>query len=396
MARFALDLRHVLAALSALAAGAVGLVGEQRPTEHATSPTFTAVSAGGRHTCGVTAAGAAYCWGTNGSGQLGDGTTTERSIPALVGRGVRFTAVSAAGSQGADDGHTCGVTTAGAAYCWGDNSNGQLGDGSTTNGSSPVPVAGGLRFAAVSAGYLHSCGVTPTGAAYCWGSNGDGQLGDGSKIDQSSPVPMRSGVSFAVVSAGVLHTCGVTAGGASYCWGFNRNGQLGNAVPGQEACAHPSCTTVAGRASFVAVSASAFHTCGVTAAGAAYCWGLNNYGQVGDGSTTNRSSPARVAGGMRFTAVSAGGMHTCGITAGGGAHCWGLNSDGQLGDGSTTNRSSPVSVAGGLSLVAVNAGGRHTCGLTASGAAYCWGQNGSGQLGDGTRTNRSSPVPVVR
>src|SRR5438128_186280 len=242
MARFALDLRHVLAALSALAAGAVGLVGEQRPTEHATSPTFTAVSAGGRHTCGVTAAGAAYCWGTNGSGQLGDGTTTERSIPALVGRGVRFTAVSAAGSQGADDGHTCGVTTAGAAYCW----------------------------------------------------------------------------------------------------------------------------------------------------------GLNNYGQVGDGSTTTRSSPARVAGGMRFTAVSAGGMHTCGITAGGGAHCWGLNSDGQLGDGSTTNRSSPVSVAGGLSLVAVNAGGRHTCGLTASGAAYCWGQNGIGQLGDGTRTNRSSPVPVVR
>src|SRR2546428_684182 len=192
MRRFALALRHALGALAVLAAGIVGLAGEQRPTEHATSPTFTAVSAGGRHTCGVTAAGAAYCWGTNGSGQLGDGTTTERSIPALVGRGVRFTAVSAAGSQGADDGHTCGVTTAGAAYCWGDNSNGQLGDGSTTNGSSPVPVAGGLRFAAVSAGYLHSCGVTPTGAAYCWGSNGDGQLGDGSKIDQSSPVPMRS------------------------------------------------------------------------------------------------------------------------------------------------------------------------------------------------------------
>src|SRR2546426_11864886 len=128
MARFALALRHALGALAVLAAGIVGLAGEQRPTEHATPPTFTAVSAGGRHTCGVTAAGAAYCWGTNGSGQLGDGTTTERSSPARVGGGVRFTAVSAAGSKRADDGHTCGVTTAGAAYCWGQNSNGQVRD----------------------------------------------------------------------------------------------------------------------------------------------------------------------------------------------------------------------------------------------------------------------------
>ena len=396
MARFALAPRHALGALAVLAAGIVGLAGEQRPIEQATPPTFTAVSAGGRHSCGVTAAGVAYCWGTNGSGQLGDGTTTKRSSPALVGGGVRFTAVSAAGSQGADDGHTCGVTTADAAYCWGDNSNGQLGDGSTTNGSSPVPVAGGLRFAAVSAGYLHSCGVTPTGATYCWGSNGDGQLGDRTRIDRSSPVPMRSGVSFAVVSAGVLHTCGVTAAGATYCWGFNRHGQLGNAVPGQESCERFSCSTVAGGVRFVAVSASAFHTCGVTATGAAYCWGLNSHGQVGDGSTTNQSSPALVAGRVRFAAVSAGGMHTCGVTAGGAAYCWGDNSNGQLGDGSTADHPSPVRVAGGLPFVTVSAGGRHTCGVTPKGTAYCWGSNGDGQLGDGTRIDRLSPVLVVQ
>ena len=335
--------RRVLAALPVLAAGIVGLAGEQRPTEHATPPTFTAVSAGGSHTCAVTAAGAAYCWGTNGSGQLGDGTTTERSSPVLVGGGVRFTAVSAAGSLG-DDGHTCGVTAAGAVYCWGMNDYGQLGDGSTTNRSSPARVAGAVRFAAVSAGYLHSCGVTATGAAYCWGSNRGGQLGDGTTSDRSNPVPMRGGVPFAAVSAGVLHTCAVTVAGATYCLGFNRHGQLGNAVPGQEVCERFSCSTVAGGVRFVAVSASAFHTCGVTATGAAYCWGLNNYGQLGDGSTANRSSPARVSGGVRFAAVSAGGMHTCGVTAGGAAYCWGRNSDGQLGAGTTTNQSSPVLV----------------------------------------------------
>src|SRR2546426_11160538 len=193
MTRFPLPVRHVLGALAVLAAGIVKLAGEQRPTEHATPPTFTAVSAGGRHTCGVTAAGAAYCWGTNGSGQLGDGTTTDRSSPAMVGGGVRFTGVSAAGSQGADDGHTCGVTTAGAVYCWGMNDYGQLGDGSTTNESSPVPVAGGLRFAAVSAGYLHSCGVRPTGAAACWGVKRHGQIGGRSTSNRPNPLPVRGG-----------------------------------------------------------------------------------------------------------------------------------------------------------------------------------------------------------
>src|SRR2546426_1795769 len=164
MTRFPLPVRHVLGALAVLAAGIVKLAGEKRRTEHAPPPTFTAVSAGGRHTCGVTAAGAAYCWGTNGSGQLGDGTTTERSSPAMVGGGVRFTGVSAAGSQGADDGHTCGVTTAGAGYFWGLDKYGPLGDGATTNRPSPVPVGGGLPFVAVSAGGRHTCGVTPIGA----------------------------------------------------------------------------------------------------------------------------------------------------------------------------------------------------------------------------------------
>ena len=166
---------------------------------------------------------------------------------------------------------------------------------------------------------------------------------------------------------------------------------------------------VAGGVSFAAVSAGSFYTCGVTVAGAAYCWGDNGLGQVGDGTTTTPgtgpSSPALVAGGVSFAAVSAGFTHTCGVTAAGAAYCWGYNFFGDLGDGTTTDRSSPVLVAGGVSFAAVSAGDFHTCGVTAAGAAYCWGDNTVGQLGDGTSTlpgadatnrpYRSSPVRVV-
>src|SRR6266566_750235 len=257
-------------------AAAIGCGGGTGPSA-VSSPPFAAVSAGGRHTCGVTAASAAYCWGYNGFGQLGDGTTTDRWTPVRVAGGVSFAAVSTG------IGHTCGVTTAGAAYCWGHNASGQLGDGTTTSRSTPRLVAGGGSFAAVRADFSHTCGLTATRAAYCWGDNTSGQLGDGTTTSRSSPVLVAApgGVSFAAVSGG---------------------GEV-------------------------------FHTCGVTAAGAVYCWGNNFFGQLGDGTTTDRSSPVLVAGGVSFAAVSAGWRHTCGVTAAGAAYCWGDNTSGQLGDG---------------------------------------------------------------
>jgi alpha-tubulin suppressor-like RCC1 family protein len=376
-----------------LGASAAGLSGATS-TQFAVTLTFDTVTAGDAHTCGVAAGGAAYCWGYNSSGQLGDGTTTDRLTPVLVQppTGVSFAAVTAGRL------HTCGVTAAGPAYCWGGNSFGQLGDGTPTTRLTPVPVAPGVSFAAVDAGDFHTCGVTAAGTAYCWGSNSVGQLGDGTTTPQSSPVLVKApaGVSFAAVTAGAAHTCGVTAAGVVYCWGANGSGQLGDGTTTDRLTP----VLVAPGVSFAAVTAGRLHTCGVTPT--AYCWGSNSVGQLGDGTTIDRSSPVLVQPptGVSFAAVTAGYSYTCGLAtlAGTAPSCWGGNGFGQLGDGTATDRLTPVPVASpaGVSFVAVTAGTAHTCGVTAAGVAYCWGANGSGQLGDGTTTGRLTPARVVQ
>jgi len=192
--------------------------------------TFASVSAGEEdaYACGRTAAGAAYCWGGNSAGQLGDGTTTTRLTPVAVvmPAGVTFASVTAKAL------HTCGLTSAGAAYCWGLNTDGQLGDGTTTSRLTPVAVAqpAGVTFTSLSVGQKHSCGLRAVGAAYCWGLNTDGQLGDGTLTERHTPVPvvMPAGVTFAGLSVGAFHNCGLTAAGAAYCWGANDQGRLGD------------------------------------------------------------------------------------------------------------------------------------------------------------------------
>ncbi|HUL49648.1 MAG TPA: hypothetical protein VLT79_06525 [Gemmatimonadales bacterium] len=351
--------------------------------------TFTAVSAGFAHTCGLTIGGHVYCWGYRG--RVGSGTASDQPSPVLVATppSVTFVAVSA-GLY-----HACAVTTAGAAYCWGDNGDGQLGDGTTIDRSTPVLVTGGVSFAAVSAGNTHTCAVTAAGAAYCWGGNQYGELGDGTTTGRLLPVPVAAptGVSFTAVSAGG-QTCALTAAGAAYCWGYNVDGGLGDGTTTNRSSPVP----VAGGVTLTKVNAGSGHACGVDAAGAGYCWGRNDYGQVGDGTTTTRVTPTALGGTVTFVSVSPGNDHTCAVTASGASYCWGFNLFGQLGDGTTTDESSRVAVAApaGVSLAAVTAGNEHSCGVTAAGAAYCWGLNHLGQLGDGTMTQSLTPVRVVQ
>jgi alpha-tubulin suppressor-like RCC1 family protein len=352
------------------------------------------------HNCAVTTAGPVYCWGLNVWGQLGNGSNNNSGTLVAVSTGPAVAAVSAG------DGHTCSLTTTGAAYCWGRDLSGELGNGSNGwNFRSAVAVLGGLTFAAVSAGGEYTCGVTTTGAAYCWGWNFRGMLGDGSNAMSNTPVAVLGGLSFSAVSAGVGHTCGVTTTGAAYCWGENGSGELGNGEPSLDF--EPVPVAVSGGLTFVAVSAggaavgvSTFpHTCGVTTTGVAYCWGDNYFGQLGNGQGAETGYPepvpVAVSGGLTFVAVSAGGGHTCGVTTTGAAYCWGKNYFGQLGNGETGFFAAvPVAVSGGLTFAGVRARSGHSCGVTTSGAGYCWGRNNVGQLGNGSTTDSRVPVAV--
>ncbi|MDP4074428.1 fibronectin type III domain-containing protein [Acidovorax sp. A1169] len=377
---------------------AFGQLGDGTNTDQATPQPVTglgsgvvAIAAGQVHTCALTTAGAVQCWGANVHGQLGDSSTTNKSAPQPVTGLASGVAAIAAGEF-----HTCALTTAGAVQCWGRNLFGQLGDGTTTSKSTPQPVAGmASGVAAISGGTVHTCALTTAGAVHCWGTNNEGQLGDGSTTNKSTPQPvtgLASGV--AAIAAGGYHTCALTTAGATQCWGSNAYGQLGNGNITSKTTPQP----VIGLANGVAaIAAGENYTCAQSIAGAVQCWGYNDLGQLGDGSITAKSTPQPVTGlANGVAAIAAGETHTCALTTAGAVQCWGFNDYGQLGDGSTISKTTPqpvVVLASGVA--AIIAKGSHTCALTTAGAVHCWGYNVFGELGDGTTTSRMTPQPVA-
>lgn len=380
--------------ISATMAAALVLSACAPPVTPPTAPVaYAAVDAGTASTCGLTTTGAVRCWGDNGSGQLGDGTTTDRPVPVPVtGLGTGVTELTVG------DAHACAVHAGGTVSCWGANGSGQLGDGTSGNARpTPVPVVGlPPGIVDIGTGRFHTCALAADGTVWCWGMGAEGALGNGATEDSPQPVEVTGLGPVASISVGVGYACAVTTSGGARCWGYNWQGMLGDGTRTSQSLP----VDVVGLTSGVmSVHAGDLHTCAVTDAGTAMCWGANIYGQLGTGTVDQRSTvPVDVVGlDSAVTSVSAeGDGHTCAVTAGGAVWCWGYAHVGQLGADTLTTTPVPQPVSGlGADVTSISAHGWHSCATTDDGAARCWGGNGSGQLGDGTTTDRPVPVRVV-
>jgi alpha-tubulin suppressor-like RCC1 family protein len=362
---------------------------------------------GAYHNCALTSStgtGTPYCWGYNGSGELGNNTTSFSPTydPVVVFGSPSVSRLMGGGGtnshQGAGGRTSCAIQSSGGrVVCWGYNFYGQIGDGTTVNKSVPTLTTSTLAFQQVVTGLYHTCGIaSATSYAYCWGYNVFGQLGNNTTTNSSSPVQVSGTLQFVQLAVGLYHTCGVTTAGVMYCWGYNFYGQLGDNTSGSgtNKLVPNAVVNILGL-TYTRVIATFYSTCGLASTGAAYCWGYNYYGQLGDGTSgsgTDQNDPVAVAGGLTFTALTGGIYHVCGLSSSA-AYCWGYNGYSQLGDGTTIWRNQPVAAASAQSFASITSGWYHTCGqLTGGGAIYCWGRNFEGELG--RRTFEDSPVPV--
>ena len=363
---------------------------------------YRSISAGTMHACDIASGGIVWCWGLNGNeGRIGAnelGAEAKSTVPVKLQGDVRFSQLSTYGR------HTCGITPAGKAYCWGNNGWGTLGDGSNAAMSiTPVAVGGGITFRSISAGADHTCGVSTNNRAFCWGNNEWRQLGKGT-VFTSMPTLVSETLSFAKITAGTSFTCGITTGGETYCWGANQLGQVGDGGKisyGNVFVSAPQ--KVVGGQTFQSVSLGNQYTCAVAVGGQGYCWGSNNT-KLGSGNQSgDTSTPAPMIGGHTFQQISAGYGHACGVTSTQAVYCWGSNGSGQLGSSVLGGTGTP-SRAGNLVASEVAASGigtgsgSHSCAISQDRlTVWCWGRNDMGQLGTGATSagSTANPNPAI-
>jgi alpha-tubulin suppressor-like RCC1 family protein len=330
--------------------------------------------------CWLTLNGTAFCWGQNFDGQLGNGTHVRQYQPVPVAGGRTYVAISTVSAIGTGLYSTCGIASDSVAYCWGSNSH--------VSSSVPVPVAGAPKLVSVTVGEDFACGLTPSGTAYCWGNNSLGQLGDGTLIGQNIPAPIAGSLRFRQLSAGVSHTCGISWLGQMYCWGYD---------PYVLPTADPLPKPIVATARFASLIVDGYHSCMIALGGDLYCWGANLRNEVTaqPGGPGYLPVPTLVSTGHSFVKFGLGFETTCGLEADGSAYCWGRNNEYSVGDTILTGGATPGLVQGGLHFAVVEGGGVATCGITLAETLHCWGSNFGGALGIPDSSQQFTPVPVA-
>lgn len=354
---------------------------------------FTSIISRGNSSCAIDPAKAAWCWGANDQGQLGDGTTTNRPVPVKVQGAAKFTALTAAGNT------FCGLAEDGKAWCWGDNTTGQLGTGSAavgTDSPTPVTTSGGHGFTALFSGPTTTCGIDTSKKAWCWGAN----PGNGTSDAAPEPAAVAGTHEFTALTLDASTACGLEADGKVFCWSAADTGRTGV----DPAPAKGTPVEIAGGRTYIHVqAANEIRTdapsliCAVDTGKKAWCWGNNGAGQLGNGSTTGSLIPVAVSGGHDFKTLTLSPSAVCGIDTGDHAWCWGANDQGQLGIGTTTDANDPAAVDPATtyaSITAATGNGKTFCALVTDGAAKCWGENSHGQAKEGSTAPVTSPSPV--
>ncbi len=345
----------------------------------------TVLGAGKSHTVALKANGTVWTWGSNANGQLGDGTLTQHTTPA------QLSTITGVSSVAAGYSHTLALKSDGTVWAWGMNDHGQLGNGTITDSSSPVQVSSLTGVVAISSGEYHNFAIKSDGTLWGWGRNGNSQIGVGSGADKTTPVQITAITGVTKIAGGNAFSVALKSDGTVWAWGSNSSGQLGNGTTTTSGVP----VQAIGLSGIASVGAGSSHSLAVSTSGVLSAWGLNSTGQLGDGTTTNHSTPTTITGVSGVSKAVGGNAYSKILTTGGAVWGWGSNAQGQLGNGTTTNSSTPVNMTALSGILDIGSGQFHGVHRRTDGTLADVGYNLNGQLGDGTTTQRTLPVTAI-